>query len=53
MQDIFCDDDFLIKQITQILRATKAFKHLFPAQLEEQLARVVAYERYSMHYFDI
>ncbi|XP_045203583.2 uncharacterized protein LOC123556719 isoform X2 [Mercenaria mercenaria] len=36
-----------IKRITQVLRATKAFKHLFPAQLEEQLARVVAYERYD------
>lgn len=36
-----------VKKITQILRATKAFKHLFPAQLEEQLARVVAYERYD------
>lgn len=36
-----------VKKITHILRATKAFKHLFPAQLEEQLARVVAYERYD------
>ncbi|KAH3835165.1 uncharacterized protein LOC127878895 isoform X2 [Dreissena polymorpha] len=36
-----------IKKATQILRATKAFKHLFPEQLEQQLARKVAYERYD------
>ncbi|KAL4230951.1 hypothetical protein ACF0H5_011324 [Mactra antiquata] len=36
-----------IKRVTQILRATKAFKHLFPAQLEGHLAKVVAYERYD------
>ncbi|XP_052792872.1 uncharacterized protein LOC128226836 isoform X2 [Mya arenaria] len=36
-----------VQRVMQILRATKAFKDLFPAQLEEQLARVVAYEQYD------
>ncbi|WAQ99542.1 hypothetical protein MAR_023915 [Mya arenaria] len=35
------------EDVQRILRATKAFKDLFPAQLEEQLARVVAYEQYD------
>ena len=37
---------YLIFQVTWVLRATKAFKHLFPAQLESQLAKLVSYERY-------
>lgn len=36
-----------LKRVTWVLRATKAFKHLFPAQLEDQLARLVFYERYD------
>ena len=29
-----------------LLRATKAFAHLFPAEMEQELARHVAYERW-------
>ena len=39
---------YLIFQVTWVLRATKAFKHLFPAQLESQLAKLVSYERYVL-----
>ncbi|XP_064609496.1 uncharacterized protein LOC135473570 [Liolophura sinensis] len=36
-----------IKQILSVLRATKAFNHLFPAEMETELAKVVAYEKYD------
>ncbi|KAK3584513.1 hypothetical protein CHS0354_006049 [Potamilus streckersoni] len=36
-----------LKRVTWILRATKAFQHLFPSQFEGELARVLAYERYE------
>jgi hypothetical protein len=32
-------------QATWVLRATKAFKNLFPVEVEAELARIVAYER--------
>lgn len=36
-----------IKRATWVLRATKAFKNLFPVEVETELARIVAYERYD------
>ncbi|XP_076071486.1 uncharacterized protein LOC143042879 isoform X2 [Mytilus galloprovincialis] len=36
-----------LKRIAWVLRATKAFKNLFPIEVETELARVVAYERYD------
>ncbi|XP_069131294.1 uncharacterized protein [Argopecten irradians] len=36
-----------IKKIIWVLRATKAFKQLFPVEVEEDVARCVAYERYD------
>ncbi|XP_033742595.1 uncharacterized protein LOC117329022 isoform X2 [Pecten maximus] len=36
-----------IKKIIWVLRATKAFKQLFPVEVEADLARCVAYERYD------
>ncbi|XP_021375927.1 uncharacterized protein LOC110464811 isoform X2 [Mizuhopecten yessoensis] len=36
-----------IKKIIWVLRATKAFKQLFPVEVEADVARCVAYERYD------
>ncbi|ESP04401.1 hypothetical protein LOTGIDRAFT_237366 [Lottia gigantea] len=36
-----------LKRITWVLRATRAYKHLFPDELEKDLAQIVAYERYD------
>ena len=35
-------------QILWILRASRAFKHLFPAEMEMELAKNVAYEKYGI-----
>ena len=34
-----------------MLRATKAFNHLFPVEKEKDLAKVVAYEKYCLLFF--
>ncbi|XP_071087444.1 uncharacterized protein [Haliotis cracherodii] len=39
--------NYHLKRVSWVLRATKAFKHLFPSEMERELARVVAYERYD------
>ncbi|XP_067661356.1 uncharacterized protein [Haliotis asinina] len=39
--------NYHLKRVSWVLRATKAFKHLFPSEMEKELARVVAYERYD------
>ncbi|KAL8616745.1 hypothetical protein ACOMHN_017783 [Nucella lapillus] len=36
-----------IKRVMWVLRATKAFKHLFPTEMEKEVAKVVGYERYD------
>ena len=36
-----------------MLRATKAFNHLFPVEKEKDLAKVVAYEKYCLLFFQI
>ena len=33
-------------KVMWVLRATKAFKHLFPTEMEREVAKVVGYERY-------
>ena len=41
---------FVLKVIW-VLRATKAFNHLFPVEKEKDLAKVVAYEKYCLLFF--
>ncbi|XP_076446113.1 uncharacterized protein LOC143283723 isoform X2 [Babylonia areolata] len=36
-----------LKRVLWVLRATKAFKHLFPTEMEKEVAKVVGYERYD------
>ncbi|KAK7485946.1 hypothetical protein BaRGS_00022812 [Batillaria attramentaria] len=36
-----------LKRVLWVLRATKAFKHLFPTEMEREVAKVVGYERYD------
>ncbi|XP_070197784.1 uncharacterized protein [Littorina saxatilis] len=36
-----------LKKVLWVLRATKAFKHLFPTEMEKEVAKVVGYERYD------
>ncbi|XP_035824878.1 uncharacterized protein LOC101848192 [Aplysia californica] len=36
-----------IKRVTWLLKTTKAFKHLFPTEMIEEVAKVVAYDRYD------
>ncbi|RUS70055.1 hypothetical protein EGW08_022180, partial [Elysia chlorotica] len=36
-----------IKRVTWLLKTTKAFKHCFPTEMIEEVAKVLAYERYD------
>ncbi|XP_041359526.1 uncharacterized protein LOC121375899 isoform X2 [Gigantopelta aegis] len=36
-----------IRRVMWVLKATKAFTYLFPSEMEREVARVVAYERYE------